>query len=229
MEATRKKQLIGIATIVIAVIILTGIGLLFLRNHAEKEGKDLMKPMDEISQIQTDKGVKNCVNTTDRQSESLIVLNSMLQKHKEQHEITFLKLYKYHFTSMTLFLIFSILSALMVFLITHEGWKGSSDIVKTLFIVFTAMTSFFGLSLSTFEQEVSIHQNGKAFINYNNLQKKLVNFCATASDMKGDSITFTQLHSEIMSEAKELHSFYLEFDEQSVDTQNMFDLKKKEE
>lgn len=223
MEANRKKQLIGIATIVIAVVILTGIGLLLLRNYANTEGQALMKPMDEASSIHMKEGIKNCVNITDRQSERLIILNNIIQKHKEQHEITFLKLYTYHFTSMTLFLIFSILSALMVFLITHEGWKGASDLVKTLFIVFTAMTSFFGLSLSTFEQEISIDQNGKAFINYNNLQKKLMNFCATASDMKGDSITFTKLHSEIMSEAGELHDFYLKFDKESINTKNMFD------
>lgn len=228
METNKKRQLIETGILVIIVIVLTTVGLLFLRNHAEKEGKDLMKPMDEMSQTQTDEGIKNCINLDTRQSKRLIILNNILQKHKEQHEVTFLKLYKYHFTSMTLFLIFSILTTLSVFLITHEGWKGSSNLVKTFFIVCTALTSFFGLSLSTFEQEVSIHKNGKAFIDYNNLQKKLVNFCATAADMKGDSITFVKLHSEVMNEAKKLHDFYLEFDKQSVDTENMFSLEKKE-
>jgi hypothetical protein len=227
--AQKKKQLIESGLLIVVIIILTTVGLLFLRNHAAKEGRELMKPMDEVSQIHSDEGIKNCVNTTDVQSKRLIILNNALQKYKEQHEITFLKLYKYHFTSSTLFLIFSILSALALFIVTQEGWKNTSHFIKTLFLACTAMASFFGLSISTFEQKISIDQNADTYIKYDNLQKKLVNFCATSMTIEGDSIQFDKFHSKIMSEAKNMHGFYLEFDPESIDTSNMFNTNKGKE
>lgn len=223
-QTLKRKQLKESVLLIVTILILTTVGLLFLRNHAEKEGKDLMKPMDEVSVLHAEEGIKNCVNINEEQSQSLGKLNRALQKYKEQHEITFLKLYKYHFTSSTLFLVFSILSALALFLITQEGWKNTSHFIKTLFLVCTAMASFFGLSLSTFEQKISIDQNANAFIDYDNLQKRLVNFCATSMTIEGDSITFDKLHSEIMNDAKGLHGFYLEFDAENVNVANSFSL-----
>ncbi|MBC8757276.1 hypothetical protein H2O64_21580 [Kordia sp. YSTF-M3] len=228
MEATKKQQLKQNIAIIIVITILTAIGLYFLRNHASKEGRELMNPMDEASRIYADKGIKNCVNITEMQADRLITLNSQLQKYKEQHEITFLKLYTYHFTSSTLFLIFSILSAMALFVITQEGWKNTSYFVKTVFLSFTALASFFGLSLSTFEQKISIDQNADTYIKYDNLQKELSNFCATSMTIKGDSITFDKFHSKIMNEATNMHGFYLEFDPESIDTSKIFDLEKKE-
>ncbi len=222
---TLKKKQLKETIITIAVIVaLTAIAIFFLRSHAEDEGRELMQPMDEVSELHINEGIKNCVLIDDEQSQRLIILNNALQKYKEQHEITFLKLYEYHFTSSTLFLVFSILSALALFLVTQEGWKNTSHFIKTLFLVCTAMASFFGLSLSTFEQKVSIHQNGNAYIDYDNLQKKLRNFCATSMTIEGDSISFDKLHSQIMNEAKGLHGFYLEFDTESVDMANTFSL-----
>ncbi|KAB8155873.1 hypothetical protein EZY14_001285 [Kordia sp. TARA_039_SRF] len=228
MEAVQKQKLKETISIIVVVVILTAIGIFFLRKHANKQGKELMSSMDEVSRIYEEEGIKNCVNLTEVQSKRLFILNKSLQKYKEQHEITFLKLYTYHFTSTTLFLFFSILSALTIFIITQEGWKGTSQTVKVLFLVFTALSSFFGLSASTFDQETSIHRNGKAYINYDNLQKKLGNFCATGLTITGDSISFNELHSEIMKKATELHDFYLEFDEQNLDTQGIFKLMKEE-
>lgn len=227
MEAAKKQKLKETIIIILVIVILTVIGIFFLRMHANKQGQELMNSMDEVSLIHEKEGIKNCVNITESQSKRLIVLNSQLQKYKEQHEVIFLKLYTYHFTSTTLFLFFSILTALTVFVITQEGWKGTSQTVKILFLIFTSLSSFFGLSASTFDQETSIHRNGKAYINYDNLQKKLVNYCATGFSIKGDSITFNKLHSEVMESAIKLHDFYLEFDDQTLD-KNAFSTEKKE-
>jgi len=228
VPAQKKKQLIESTLLIFAIILLTTVGLLFLRKHAEKEGKELMKPVDEASQIYSKVSIKNCANTTDEHSKRLVILNDTLQKYKEQHEITFLKLYKYHFTSSTLFLIFSILSALALFVITQEGWKNTSHFIKTLFLTCTALASFFGLSLSTFEQKISIDQNADTYIKYDNLQKELSNFCATSLTIEGDSITFDKFHSKIMNEATKIHGFYLEFDPENLDTSKIFSLEKKE-
>lgn len=215
-----KEGIILIATI----LIFTVIALLFLRNHAEKEGKELMQPMDEVSRLHAEEGYKNCVNLDKEQTASLLRLNNALQQYKQQHEITFLKLYKYHFTSSTLFLVFSILSALALFLITQEGWKNTSNIVRILFLTCTAFASFFGLSLSTFEQKISIDQNANAYIDYDNLQKRLRNYCATSMTTDAEFITFDQMHSEIVKEAETLHGFYLEFDTESVNAATIFSL-----
>ncbi|WP_430411345.1 hypothetical protein [Kordia sp.] len=223
-QTLKRKQLKESVLLIVIILVLTTVGIFLLRDHAEKEGKELMEPMDEVSQLHVEEGLKNCVATTENQSKSLVKLNNALQKYKEQHEITFLKLYKYHFTSSTLFLVFSILSALALFLITQEGWKNTSHFIKALFLTCTAMASFFGLSLSTFEQKISIHQNANAYIDYDNLQKKLRNFCATSLTIEGDSISFSKLHSEIMNEAKGLHGFYLEFDTENIDTATIFSL-----
>lgn len=228
METTKKQKLKEITITVIIIVILTATGIYFLRKHANKEGSELMHSMNEASRIRADKSVKDCYTIDDWQEDRLITLNSELQKYKEQHEVTFLKLYTYHYTSSTLFLIFSILSALTVFVITQDGWKGTSHNIKVLFLVFMSLTSFFGISASTFDQKVSIQKNGQAYINYDNLQKELMNYCATNLDIKGDSISFKKIHSGVMNRMTKLHDFYLEFDKQSVDTKNMFSLEKKE-
>lgn len=226
MEQTKKQQIKEVGITFIVIIIFTVIGFLMLKNHAEKEGRELMASMDKASEIQTNEGITNCVATSAKEAESLIVLNNIIQNHKNQHEITFLKLYTYQFVSMKLFLIFSILSALTVFVITHGGWKNTSNYVKALFLFFTAISSLFGLSLSSFDQKVGIHRNGKAFINYDNLQKQLVNYCATGATIEGDSIDFVQLHSGIMKKATELHDFYLDFDKTELNMKDALDLNK---
>ncbi|AXG68573.1 hypothetical protein KORDIASMS9_00788 [Kordia sp. SMS9] len=228
MNVAYKKKLTETIITILVIVILTAVGIFFLRKHADKEGKELMSAMDAVSQLHSEQGIRNCITTNDSEEKRMIILNSALQNYKEQHEVTFLKLYTYHFTSMTLFLLFSILSALTVFIITQEGWKGTSHTVKVLFLVFTSLTSFFGLSASTFDQEKSIHRNGKAFINYDNLQKRLFNYCATGIDIDGDSISFTEMHTEVMKEASDLHDFYLEFDEQNLETKNIFNFTKEE-
>ncbi len=229
MEAAHKQKLKETVIIILVIVILTAVGIFFLRKHANKQGRELMSSMDEVSRIYKEESLKNCVSISEFQSKRLVILNNELQQYKEQHEITFLKLYTYHFTSSTLFLFFSILAALTVFVITQEGWKGTSQTVKVLFLIFTSLSTFFGLSASTFDQETSIHRNGKAYIDYDNLQKKLGNFCATGLTINGDSISFNQLHSEIKKKSTELHDFYLEFDDQSLDVNTIFNLKKKEE
>ncbi|WP_420570877.1 hypothetical protein [Kordia sp.] len=217
METDTKKLVKQTVIIVIIIIALTSIGIYFLKSHAENEGKDLMKPMTEASQIQTNEAITDCAALTETQTKDIITLNTIIQKHKQQHKVTFLKLYTYHFVSRKLFLVFSILSALIVFLITQNGWKETSFTVKTLFLIFTAFASLFGLSLSSFDQKVSIHKNGKAYINFDSLQKELINYCVTNADMKGDSITFVKLYAGVSKKVTELHDFYLEFDEQTVD------------
>ncbi|MEM6719306.1 MAG: hypothetical protein AAF611_08340 [Bacteroidota bacterium] len=229
METFLNNKLWYTLSIIAVIIALTATGIYFLRKHANCEGKELMSAMDAVSALHAEKGIQNCHNTTQAQAERLIILNDAIQNYKLQHEVTFLKLYTYHFTSMTLFLLFSILTALTVFVITQEGWKETAYTIKVLFLVFTTLSSFFGLSASTFDQEKSIHKNGLAFINYDNLQKKLVNFCATGLDINGDSITFNKMHSDVMKKATELHDFYLEFDDQTLDTQSLFNLNKPEE
>jgi hypothetical protein len=229
MEAAQKQKLIETSIIILVIIALTAVGIFFLRKHANKEGRELMAPMDKVSKLYKDEGFVNCVSVSEAQSKQLVKLNNKIQLYKEQHEVTFLKLYTYHFTSMTLFLLFSILAALTVFVITQEGWKGTAYIVKVLFLVFTSLSSFFGLSASTFDQEKSIHRNGVAFINYDNLQKKLFNYCATGNNIDGDSITFNKVHSDVVKKVTELHDFYLEFDDQNLDTKGIFTIKGKEE
>ncbi|QHI37827.1 hypothetical protein IMCC3317_32100 [Kordia antarctica] len=229
METATKQNLKEIIITVIVIVILTASGIHFLRKHANKEGRELMLSMNKVSSIHADKGIKDCYNIDDWQEGRLVILNDEIQEYKEQHEVIFLKLYTYHYTSSTLFLIFSILSALTVFLITQDGWNGTSHSIKVLFLVFMSLTSFFGISASTFDQKVSIGQNGNAYINYDNLQKELMNYCATNADIKGDSITFIKIHSSVINRMTKLHDFYLEFEKQSVDTNKMFSLEKKEE
>lgn len=229
MDATHKQKLKETIIIIIIIVILTAVGIFFLRKHANQQGKELMSKMDAVSIIHAEKGIQNCSSTSEAEAERLVILNDSLQQYKEQHEIIFLKLYTYHFTSTTLFLFFSILAALTVFVITQEGWKGTSQTVKVLFLIFTSLSSFFGLSASTFDQEKSIHRNGQAYINYDNLQKKLVNYCATGLDITGDSISFNKLHTEVVRKASELHDFYLEFDDQNLDANKIFNFKKEKE
>lgn len=223
-QVPKKRQVKESIILVATILVLTLIGLLFLRNHAEKEGKELMASMNEVSRLHAEEGVTNCVNISKEQSKRLLILNNALQQYKQQHETTFLKLYKYHFTSSTLFLVFSILSALALFLITQEGWKNTLSLVRVLFLTCTALASFFGLSLSTFEQKISIDQNANAYIDYDNLQKRLRNFCATSMNIEGDSISFEKMHSAIMKDAKGLHGFYLEFDSESLNSAAIFSL-----
>jgi len=229
MEAVRTKQIKEVGITFSIVIILTVIGFLLLEHHAEKEGGELMASMDKVSEIQTTDGITNCTGRNQREADRLVVLNNVIQNHKKQHETTFLKLYTYHFVSMKLFLIFSILSALTVFVITHSGWKNTSNYVKAMFLLFTAISSLFGLSLTTFDQKTGIHQNGQAFISYDNLQKQLVNYCATGTDISGDSISFIKMHATVMRKATELHDFYLDFEKKELNMKDALDLNKKDQ
>jgi len=208
-------------TLAIGIVILSQVAAFFLRNMAAKEGQTMIGPLDTVSEIQSHLEPKDS-DLSIIEIAKLNRLNKIICGHKEHHKVTFLELYEYHFASTTLFTICSILAAVFAFLVGQEGWKSSSLLIRYMLITFSALTSFYGLSVKVYKQDTSIQKNLGSYVNYDNLQKQILNFSYTqqTSNEEDKKLDFNQFHSYITAEMIKINNLYLEFDQSAVSNQN---------
>ncbi len=202
----------------IGLLMFSQIAAILLRNGSEDLGIKLMAPLDSVSQMQSVHDVNYHTISAD-ETTKINRLNKIISSHKEQHKLTFLELYKFHFASLSLLTIFSILTGILAFVIGHNGWKETSGMVKTLFLTSVALTSFYGLSINVYQQDVGINKNLNSYIQYDNIQKEILNYCSTSPNqaLNGDTLAFSDFHTLIVEKLVNANTIYLEFDQDAIE------------
>ena len=202
----------------IAIVVISQLAALLFRVETGKSANKLLAPLDTVNKLQTDLSCSD-FNITPVEAASFVRLNKIILKQKEQHKLTFIKLYRYYLASISLLTIFSILSGILGFIIAQKGWKNTDIRIRSVFLTSVALTSFYGLSISVFKQETGINQNIKSYIKYDNIQKEILNYCSTKPNrtISGDTINVGEFQTYVVRKMIETNNVYLEFDKDAIE------------
>lgn len=208
----------------ICLVLLSQISAVGFRYLAQKTGNELITPLDNVSSLQSDIKATD-YSLKENEFKKIQKVNEIISKHKEHHKKTFLTLYGYHFSSISLLIIFSILTGFLAFLIGQEGWKETHRITRFLFLTCGALTSFYALSINVYKQDVGINKNLDSYIQYDNLQKEILNYYSTEPNQKldGDTLSFSDFHTYTIKRLVEINNIYLEFDKDAIEVKNYLD------
>ncbi|MDQ3110312.1 MAG: hypothetical protein M3R17_10495 [Bacteroidota bacterium] len=204
----------------IAVLIVgcTAIVAAVSRSYAGRSGKKILSSLESSDRLQTNLVVSNS-GLTKEQIESLTEQASIIQNHKTLHKETFLTLYKFHFASVSLLLIFSVITSVLAFVIAQKGWANIASFIQASFLTCVALTSFYGLSPVVFKQDAGIKKNISSFIAFDNLQKEIYNYSRTnpCQTSNGEVLSFNAFFSQVTKRIKELNNIYLEFNHKGIE------------
>jgi hypothetical protein len=206
--------------VIIAILIIgcTAIIAAFSRWYAGRSGIRILESLELSDGMQTNL-IVDCSGLTKAETEKLTEQAKIIQNHKTLHKKTFLTLYKFHFASVSLLLIFSVITSVLAFTIAQKGWTNSIIEVQASFLTCVALTSFYGLSPIVFKQDISIKKNIASFIRFDNLQKEIYNYSRTnpCQTTNGEVLNFNTFFSLMTKRIQELNNIYLEFNHKGID------------
>lgn len=209
--------------IVVSAIIVgcTAIIAAVARSYAGRSGKKILSSLESSDSLQTNLVAGNS-GLSKEQIESLTEQATIIQNHKALHKETFLTLYKFHFASVSLLLISSVITSVLAFVIAQKGWANATSFIQVSFLTCVALTSFYGLSPVVFKQDAGIKKNISSFIAFDNLQKEIYNYSRTnpCQTSNGEALTFNAFFSIITKRIKELNNIHLEFNHKGVEPQD---------
>jgi len=205
--------------IVAGIIGSSQLAAFYFRNKAFDTGTAMLAPLIKNAKLEEKQLLTASVPKEDLQK--LQTLYLVLENRKDHHRAVFLDLYRYHFASVTILLMLSALSAVVIFIVSHNGINNAPPYMKTIFFTLAALTTFYALSPVVYKQADSIDKNLKSYLQLDNLQSDVYNYAITRPVAK-DTITFSQFHSSIVKKMNDINSIDLEFDYKSIPTEDFF-------
>lgn len=172
---------------------------LFFNWQATTSINDLNGPLEIVSNTQS-KLDSNNTNLSKAEFLELEKLNSIVDGQKEHHKNTFSLVYRYQYTSIMMLSIFSILTLLMTFIMGSKGWQESTNQVRALFLTCICLTAFYTLLIVVYQQDTDRGSSVKSYLKLDNIQKDLVQYCATNSNitLAGDTLEYDDFHHYTM-------------------------------
>lgn len=211
------KDWFKITLIVLGLILLSQVGAIGFRKEAYTQGQKLMKPLDGNFKKLYVSFHKNSVLSRE-QNLKLQTLLFIAESHKKHHKLVFLEMYRYHFASVTLLLMFSTILTILVFLVASDGWARSHKYLKTLFLSVTALTTFYGLSPVVYKQDYTISENQRMYVEFDNIESKIYNYAVIERRQTehGTPLDFNKFHTDIVAAIAKINEINLQFDYKSI-------------
>ena len=203
---------------VLAIIIIIGIrcSFKFFTNQFVDLFKEAIDPLESAFNKNMDILKTDTFNLelTKLQREILIKKVEVIQDKKEHHLFLTRNLYKNNYTLLSLFPFLSAITGIFVFLIIQNGWKESNLYLKFGFIIFGTLTTLTGIFPDIYQQEQSIDNNLKNYVEYDNLQHEIFFYSLTAPVIRKDTILFNSFLDALNSKEKELNKIYFVLSEE---------------
>ena len=169
--------IISLVGIMITIYIFIKTGVKLASSWVEKEFS-LLEEFD----------IDKCQNTNSKNSNAIDV-NSRIRRqyfHVKEKAIQHFKIMKYlqvrYYTVINMTAICGILTAILAFIIMNSGWNNSSDIIKTLFFVFSATTTYLAAFPRFFAYKLNISKNKTKSVHYRELMNRIETFLCTGFD-----------------------------------------------
>jgi ABC-type sugar transport system permease subunit len=105
---------------------------------------------------------------------------------KEHHKEIGRIYYANHYTFTVILAIASILGAIILALIANKGWQSADTLVKVSFFSLFAISTFFGIMITTLGQKDNSENNFKQYLFYDKVQNNILTFVNTSE--KYDSV-----------------------------------------
>lgn len=228
MDTHSLRQQLLTRPVLIVLVLMVGSQLLafVMQKKAEETAVRMLEPLESVERQQTKlefHGTLTLDNITEFNK-----INIILRNHKLHCKEVFVDLYKHHFPSTLLVIVFSVITGIFVFLIGQKGWKEVPNTVKAGFLTSAALTSFYVLSIQVFNQDEIINKNLSHYIVLDNMQKEIFNFCGTYPSVNsdGDTLFYNEFHNSIMDKLISTNEIYVEFNEEHIDVGNYSEMLK---
>ncbi|NRA11194.1 MAG: hypothetical protein HRT57_04475 [Crocinitomicaceae bacterium] len=106
-----------------------------------------------------------------------------------------------------------------MFLVGQNDWHGASSIIKSALITSIALTSFYVLSIQVFNQDEIITKNLNNYVELDNLQLEIFNYCGTYpnTNSEGDTLSFNEFHTHVVERLVLMNEIYVEFNEETIE------------
>jgi hypothetical protein len=105
---------------------------------------------------------------------------------KEHHKEIGCIYYANYYTFTVILALASILGAIVLIIIANKGWQSADTLAKVSFFSFFAISSFFGIMISTLGQKENSESNFKQYLFFDKMQNNILTFVNTSE--KHDSI-----------------------------------------
>lgn len=147
------------------------------------------------------------------------IVRSLVRHHGEVMESFFENYYK----AIAVVMLTGILAAVALLHIMQKGWELANPYAKTVFVVMTAATAYYGLFPTVFKQEENIKDNKALFLEYKTLENELMSYRATCGNLKGEAADPKQFITYINFEIDRLSNIAIGFDYTKINYKGIFD------
>ena len=88
--------------------------------------------------------------------------------------------YANYYTFTVILSIATILGAIMLIIIANKGWQAANPLAKISFFSFFAISTFFGIMMTTLGQKENLESNFKQYLFYDKVQNNILTFVNTS-------------------------------------------------
>jgi hypothetical protein len=107
--------------------------------------------------------------------------------HAKEHHKEIGRIYYANYYTFTVILtLATIMGAIVLIIIANKGWQAADTLAKISFFSFFAISTFFGIMISTLGQKENSESNFKQYLFYDKVQNNILTFVSTSD--KYDSI-----------------------------------------
>jgi hypothetical protein len=181
-EALKQKpgfRYFSISFGILLIFIIIGIGCLV---SMYKITNKVYKPIETANQEKEQFFLTDSVH--DNIGKSKLTFLKMQYKaisHAKEHHKEIGRIYYANYYTFTVILtIATILGAIVLVIIANKGWQAADTLAKVSFFSFFAISSFFGIMISTLGQKENLESNFKQYLFYDKVQNNILTFVNTS-------------------------------------------------
>jgi hypothetical protein len=149
-----------------------------------------------------------------------------IRARRNHHGAVMAFFFKAYYMSISVVMVAGLVAALALFFIAQNGWSGTNLYVKTIFLVMTAVTAYYGLFPSVFQQQQNISDNKSLFLAYKALENEVISYPLTLTNVNGEEKSATQFITYVDSKMNTLGNIAIGFDYTKISYTGAFELKK---
>jgi hypothetical protein len=115
------------------------------------------------------------------------------------------------------------LAAVLLFVIIQKGWEDTNALIKTLFFILFAISTFFGIMSVSLSQQENYENNFKQYILYDKVQTNIISFLGTSGkydSLKNEPIIDSFIVS-VNNDIKNYSQFFIKIDANKISLEDI--------
>ncbi len=169
-------------------------------------------------------GADTTASLNQKKMDAIRTENAIICLKKKHYMHIAKEYYANYFGASVVIMISSICGAIVVFLVAYNGWNKTSNLIRTLFIVFFFSATFWGLFPTVFLQEKNYTENFTRYVELDKLHLEIFNFLATGGklNIEGAPVNSDTMLTIFNKRILEQCNFVIGIDASSIKSMNDF-------